>query len=84
MNKSNLVFIVEDTNNNKYGYYFNGTINQCNSWMKSKNSFLFTLKSNGRVNGMMKFEEKDNAAGLYLDQKTSSRSVHPINRRKSP
>ena len=72
MNKSNLAFIVEDTQNNKYGYYFNGTITKCDSFIISKNSFLFSLKSNGRINGMMKFEEKDNAYGLKLFDKSYS------------
>jgi hypothetical protein len=71
-NKSNLVFIVEDTINNKYGYYFNGTINQYESFIKANGSFLFSLKSNGRVNGMHKFEEKDKSRGFYLYKKSDT------------
>ena len=71
MNKSNLAIIVEDTNNNKFGYYFNGTVNKYESYIKAEGSFLFTLKSNGRVNGMYKFEEKDNCCGFYVYGKSS-------------
>ena len=70
-NKSNLVFIVEEENNNKFGYYFNGTVNTNGSDMKAQGSFMFTLKSNGRINGMYKFEEKSNVSGLQLYQKSS-------------
>jgi hypothetical protein len=73
MFKSNLLFVVEDTMNNKYGYYFNGTIKTTGSWIKGKGSFLFSLKSNGRVNGMHKFEEKDGCNGFYLYDKTNER-----------
>ena len=62
--KSNLVFIVENTNN-KCGYYLNGEIDQIDKYSKAKGSFLFTLKSKGSKKGM-KFEEKDNAKGLYV------------------
>ena len=51
MNKSNLVFVIEEENNNKFGYYFNGTVKTDGSNMKAQGSFMFTLKSNGRMNG---------------------------------
>jgi hypothetical protein len=73
MNKSNLCFIVEDTMNNKYGYYFNGTISEkYDLYIKANGSFLFSLQSNGRVNGMHKFEEKDNCGGIIVYNKSNT------------
>ena len=43
MYKSKLCFIVEDTMNNKYGYYLPTTINEY-YWTKADGSFLFSLK----------------------------------------
>ena len=65
-NKSNLIFIVEDTNDNKFGYYFNGTINKLNNYMKSTGCFTFSLKSNERLNRMHKFEEKKIFGGFCV------------------
>ena len=65
-----LIFLIEDIENNKYGYYYNGKLTNdyrlLYTLYKSPGSFLFTLKSNGRVDKMMKFEEKDFARGLYI------------------
>ena len=66
INKSHLIFLVEDTNNNKFGYYFNGCVNEIASQIKVPDSFLFSLKSNGRINGMMKFEQKDAFQGIII------------------
>ena len=70
--KNNLIFVVEDTMNNKFGYYFNGTIdlNKSDSYLKGNGCFLFTLYSNGRVNGMMKFEQKNRTYGFIVNDKT--------------
>ena len=72
MNKSYLTFIVEETSGNKFGYYFNGTVNKYNSCIKSTGCFQFSLKSNGRINGMMKFEQQGSCGGLCIDDKRSS------------
>ena len=68
--KNNLMFVVEYTNNNKFGYYLSSSVNQSlNNWTSDSNAFLFSLKSNGRVNGMYKFEinpnQSTNACHLY-------------------
>ena len=55
------------------------TITKYSSWIKSKNSFLFSLKSNGRINGMMKFEEKDYCSGFSMYEKTSSDCLFKMN-----
>ena len=59
-------------NGNTFGYYFTGTIDKLNDYIKSSNCFIFSLKSNGRLNGMKKFEEKENCKGLVIDDETSS------------
>ena len=73
MNKNQLAFVVEDTNGNKFGGYLNATIyrtNYGNGWENSNipdsNAFLFSLKSNGRLNGMMKFEIKDTSRTFLI------------------
>ena len=40
--------------------------------MKAEESFLFSLKSNGRLNGMLKFEQKNYCYGLYIYDKSNS------------
>ena len=52
--KNQLIFVVEDTNNNKFGGYIGSTINQL-GWTTDSNAFVFSLKSNGRLKKMMKF-----------------------------
>ena len=79
-NKTYLAFVVEEENNNKFGYYFNGTITNLNSsYMKAKDSFLFSLKSNERLSGMYKFEEKDGCNGLEISNKSSDNLWHVFN-----
>lgn len=56
--KSNLVFIVEDKECNKFGYYLSSEVQRIyNKWSPAEElkSFTFSLKSNGRLPGMMKF-----------------------------
>ena len=69
--KRNFALIVEDTKNNKFGYYFDGYIDRLNRWTPpGPNTFLFSLQSNGRINGMMKFEMKKlKGEGFFLPNK---------------
>ena len=76
INKSNLLFLLEDTENNKCGYFFNGTITTTNNWIKGNNSFMFILQSNGRINKMMKFEEQNNTLGLFVGNKDHEHIYH--------
>ena len=69
---SNKTFDIE-INGNKFGYYFNGTVNKLNDYVKSPGCFTFSLKSNGRLKGMEKFEQKDYCDGLQIFDKTNSR-----------
>ena len=68
------MFIVEDTNNNKFGGYITATINQYGTWISNSNPFVFSLKSKGRLNGMMKFKSQSSSVsnGFYLQLKNSN------------
>nr|BAN41572.1 hypothetical protein [Entamoeba invadens] len=50
MNKSNLCFLVEDTNHNKFGGVFPGNINAVSKWLNSGSSYIFSLMKNGTLN----------------------------------
>ena len=71
LNKRNLIFLIEDARNNKFGGYINETITSINSYTKDSNAFVFSLKSNGRINGMYKFEITNSSKAFYLNQKES-------------
>ena len=69
-NRSQLMFVVEDEKNNKFGYYFNARVLphslQGNGWTGAdEKTFVFSLKSNGRINGMKKFEIRDIRYGIF-------------------
>jgi len=53
---SRLLFLIEDTKNNKFGGYVEAKIDQTDGWIEDVHAFLFSLKSNGRLDGMSKFE----------------------------
>ena len=62
LNKKQLIFIVEDTEGNKFGGYINEKIDKIreepgDEIIDSK-SFVFSLESNGRLNCMKKFNIK--------------------------
>ena len=63
MNRSDLAFVVEDTEGNKFGEYLQSEITGYGTTIRDENAFLFSLTSNGRMNGMMKFEIKKNCVG---------------------
>ena len=69
--KSKLLFLIEDERNNLFGYYFDSLIeNKYHTKIPTnKNSFIFSLRSNGRINGMMKFEIKKTECGLWIHKK---------------
>ena len=72
VNRSHLTFVIEEITGNKFGYYFNGTVNTIGSWIKSTGSFQFSLKSNGRLDGMYNFYQKDSCSGLHVFGKSNS------------
>ena len=68
--KSNLTFLIESDDNEKFGYFFGNEINE--NFDESKNyigittdsrTFQFNLESNGRLNGMTKFEIRNSTDG---------------------
>ena len=74
-NRSNLAFIVEDEQKNKFGYFLSTQIQltKYDAWISTDtNTFLFSLKSNGRLKGMMKFEIKNTNNGYFLRTKSES------------
>ena len=76
MNRSNLMFVIEDTNNNKFGCYLPVKIDKYDTGVPgNKDMFLFSLKSNGRIDGMMKFEWKQ-GRGYYLPNKSHGNLIY--------
>ena len=66
MGKSNLLIVIEDMNNNKFGGYLHSQIISMNSYINDSNSFLFSLQSNGRLQGMTKFEITQSQYAFYM------------------
>ncbi|BFU26130.1 predicted protein [Entamoeba histolytica] len=58
MNKEYVIIIIEDEEGNKFGGYVDSKINKVDKWIYDSKSFLFSLESNGRIKGMMKFDIK--------------------------
>ena len=66
-NRSHLLFVIEDEEGNRFGGYVDAVIDNYqlieNEYLVGESvtdpkAFVFTLKSNGRMNGMMKFNVK--------------------------
>ena len=62
-----LIFLIEEENGEKFGYYLNSLIEEeYYTWMETDEySFLFNLESNGRLEYPMKFGIKDYKRGGY-------------------
>ena len=65
--RKQLVFIIEDLDGEIFGYYLNTVvIKQYKEQQETDDkSFEFNLESNGRLNGMMKFDIRDQKMGGY-------------------
>ena len=63
-----MVFLIEDENDEKFGYYLNSqVIDKYDKLTKTDDkSFEFNLQSNGRLQHPMKFEIKDTTSGYQL------------------
>ena len=48
--------MIEDEEENKFGGYFHEKILKLNSYVNDQNAFIISLKSNGRLNRIMKFD----------------------------
>ncbi|BFU25791.1 trichohyalin, putative [Entamoeba histolytica] len=59
MNKEHIIIIIEDEDGNKFGGYVNSKIDKVDDYIYDSKSFLFSLESNGRIEGMKKFDIKE-------------------------
>ncbi|EMD43647.1 Hypothetical protein EHI5A_116970 [Entamoeba histolytica KU27] len=70
MNKEHIIIIIEDENGNKFGGYINSKIDKVICFINDPKSFLFSLESNGRIDGvfqgMKKFDIKEPQYTFYL------------------
>ena len=67
--KKNLIFLIEETKGNKFGYYLSTKIEEgvVNKWVPTDtNSFLFNLKSQNRLKTMMKYEIRKDRFGYKM------------------
>ncbi|BFU22917.1 trichohyalin, putative [Entamoeba histolytica] len=58
MNKKHVIIIIEDSEGNKFGGYVNEKIDKVDDYIYDSQSFLFSLESKGRMEGMKKFDIK--------------------------
>ncbi|BFU25321.1 predicted protein [Entamoeba histolytica] len=67
INKEHIIIIIEDTEGNKFGGYVNSKIDEVGYYIYDSQSFVFSLESNGRIEGMKKFDIKqpEDAFCLY-------------------
>ncbi|BFU22116.1 predicted protein [Entamoeba histolytica] len=67
MNKKHVTIIIKDSEGNKFGGYVNEKIDKYGyDWINDSKSFVFSLESNGRIKGMMKFDIKQPQFAFYL------------------
>ena len=64
---------MEDSIGNTFGGYLTSIIDKENVWINDSHAFLFSLRSNGRINEMMKFEIKEAKYGFFLYEKSNER-----------
>ena len=55
LGKSNLLFMKDDVENNRFGGYINSPITNSDIYINDPNAFIFSLKSNRRLNHPMIF-----------------------------
>ncbi|ELP89540.1 hypothetical protein EIN_219620 [Entamoeba invadens IP1] len=48
--KSDLLFLIEDDQKNKFGGVYYGTIDKSGQWLKNDTSFIFSIVRNGELN----------------------------------
>ncbi|BFU26695.1 trichohyalin, putative [Entamoeba histolytica] len=66
INKEHIIIIIEDEEGNKFGGYVNSKIDKVDGDINDSKSFVFSLESNGRIEGMMKFDIKEPQHAFYL------------------
>ncbi|BFU23072.1 trichohyalin, putative [Entamoeba histolytica] len=73
MNKEHIIIIIEDSRRNKFGGYVNEKIDKVNGDINDSYSFVFSLKSKGRMKGMMKFDIKEPKYAFCLYNQSDNR-----------
>ncbi|EKE41164.1 hypothetical protein ENU1_065820 [Entamoeba nuttalli P19] len=64
---SNIVVIIEDDMHNKFGIYLHSFITKIDEMIEDSNAFVFSLTSNHRFNGMVKFDiKKEEGKNAFL------------------
>ncbi|BFU26166.1 trichohyalin, putative [Entamoeba histolytica] len=71
MYKEHIIIIVEDEEGNKFGGYVNSKIDE-DEWINDSKSFLFSLESNGRIDGMKKFDIEEPGHAFYLHNQSNN------------
>ncbi|BFU23339.1 predicted protein [Entamoeba histolytica] len=68
MNKEHIIIIIEDEEGNKFGGYVNEKIDKIGycGYINDSKSFVFSLESNGRIEGMMKYDIEIPQHAFYL------------------
>ncbi|BFU24994.1 trichohyalin, putative [Entamoeba histolytica] len=66
MNKEHIIIIIEDKEGNKFGGYVNSKIDKVDDFINDSQSFVFSLESKGRMEGMMKFDIKQPQYAFWL------------------
>ena len=66
--KKQLTFLIEEEDGEKFGYYLNTEMIEryTKEIQTDRKSFEFNLQSNGRLNGMIKFQIRNINAGIWL------------------
>ena len=71
-NRSKLLFVIENEDREMYGYYLDTKIDvngEYQRWIPTnEETFLFSMRSNGRNEGMKKFIMKDKTSGYWLQK----------------
>ena len=57
--KSNLLFMIDDEQNNRFGGYINSKITESDKFIHDDNAFIFSLRSNGRLSKPTQFKIKN-------------------------
>ena len=57
--KSNLLFMIDDDQNNRFGGYISSEITSSDRFINDPNAFIFSLRSNNRLSQPTKFKIKD-------------------------
>ena len=75
--KSNVLFLIEDKQKNKFGYFQSTPFeNTTNVWLPTdEKAFVFSLESNGRIDYPLKCEIKDTKNGYKLFLKNDNRLI---------